>query len=308
MKIIFWVSALLTALLPTTILFAQSPDTLWTRTFGGNIMDSGFSVQQTYDGGFIFGGWTNSFGAGYDDFFLLKTDSSGNLQWQQTYGDTNWNQCWVVRETMDPGYILGGYTGSYYTGEFDMYVVRTDIGGNLLWQQTYGGGAPDYCRDLQTTDPSDAGYILAGRTESYGSGASDMFLVKTDLMGNLDWQQTYGGVDYEDCISVQQTFDGGFILGGTTSSYGFGGSDMYLVKTDQTGNLMWEANYGGTETDYCYSVKQTTDGGYILGGWTSSFGASPYSDIYLVKVDSLGVLEWDQVFGGPQTEDGWDVI
>jgi hypothetical protein len=155
----------------------------------------------------------------------------------------------------------------------------------MVWKKIFGGTGNDSGLSVQQT--SDSGYILLGNTHSEGAGSSDFYLIKTDNAGNLIWKKTLGGANSEFGSSVQQTVDGGYILLGDTASEGAGGNDAYLIKTDNLGNQLWKKTFGGTSTDAGYSVKQTADGGYILLGTTSSFGAGG-SDLYLIKTDKDG--------------------
>jgi hypothetical protein len=271
----------------------------WEHTFGGNDYDECKSVQQTTDGGYILGGLTNSFGTGEYDMYLVKTDSLGIMEWDTTFGGSDYDMCYSVQQTSEGSYILGGSTQSYGAGGVSMYLVKADSLGNMEWQTAFGGINYDICRSVQQT--SDNGYILLGETYSYGVGNYDMYLVKTDSLGTMEWDTTFGGHETDYGYSVRQTTDGGFILGGTTPSFGVGMKDMYLVKTDSLGNYEWDQTFGGNGDDECHSIQQTNDGGYILGGYTNSYGAgSQY--MYHVKSDSLGVMEWHQIFGGS----GWD--
>jgi hypothetical protein len=179
-------------------------------------------------------GYTESFGAGWDDIFLLKTDASGNVIWAKTYGGTNWDRAYSVQQTSDGGYIVAGATGSFGAGGSDIFLLKTDANGNVIWAKTYGGTSLDEAYSVQQT--SDGGYIVAGWTESFGAGGLDIFLIKTDANGNVQWAKTYGGTDWDRASSVQQTSDGGYIVAGYTwpgASY----SDVFLVKTDANGNI-----------------------------------------------------------------------
>jgi hypothetical protein len=260
----------------------------WAKTFGGTSDDWAYSVQQTFDGGYIVAGYTESFGAGWYDIFLIKTDTNGNVQWAKTYGGTSGDVAFSVQQTSDGGYIVAGYTESFGAGG-DIFLVKMDANGSVQWAKTYGGTIDDYASSVQRT--SDGGYIVAGYTYSFGAGYTDIFLIKTDANGNLQWAKTYGGTDYDWASSVQQTSDGGYIVAGYTWSFGAGGYDIFLIKTDASGNLQWAKTYGGTSSDGAYSVQQTSDGGYIVAGWTSG-------DIFLIKTDANGNLQWAKTYGG----------
>ncbi len=186
--------------------------------------------------------------------------------------------------------------------------------GDTLWTRTYGGTSNDEAWFVQQT--IDSGYIVAGRTWSFGAGASDVWLLKTDAEGDTLWTRTFGGSAPDYGFSVQQTSDSGYIVAGYTLSFGAGGSDVYLVKTDANGNTLWIRTYGGTGSDEGYSTQQTTDGGYIVAGMTTSFGGGG-DDVYLVKTDANGDTLWTRAYGGSygeaaqfvrQTTDGGYII
>ncbi len=268
-------------------------DSLWSCTFGGSDEEYCLSVQQTADGGYILGGKINS-EPGNPDFWLVKTDANGDSLWSCTYGGSGAEYCWSVQQTTDGGYILGGFTDSYGAGNSDVWLVKTDGNGDTLWTRTFGGTSIDRCNSVQQT--TDGGYILAGYTKSFGAGLEDFWLVKTDANGISLWSHTFGGSNRDECNSVQQTTDGGYILGGDTWSYGAGNTDFWLVKTDANGISLWSRTYGGSNGDYCNSVQQTINGGYILGGDTDSDAPGYYYDFWLVKAGSLcgslsGILE-----------------
>jgi len=249
-------------------------NSLWRKTFGGSSNDLGYSVQQTSDGGYIIAGYTTSFGAGSWDVYLVKTDAYGNELWSKTLGGSGAETGESVQQTTDGGYIIAGITDSFGAGSWDVYLVKTDASGNLIWSKTFGGSGDDYGYSVQQT--SDGGYIIAGYIFRSPSGPVDVYLLKTDASGNLIWSKTFGnGYGY----SVQQTADGGYIVGGGTT----GSSDVYLIRTDASGNLLWSKSIGGSGADGGFSVQQTTDGGYIIAGITDSFGAGSY-DVYLVKI------------------------
>ena len=258
---------------------------LWEKTFGGSNYDSNLSGQQTADGGYIMVGDTDSFGAGEMDIYLIKTDASGNKLWEKTFGGTSEEWGHAVQQTTDGGYIISGLTESIGAGDRDVYLIKTDANGNKLWEKTFGGtGRESGYRVQQTTD---GGYIIAGETNSFGAGDFDFYLIKTDANGNKMWEKTFGGIGRDNAISVQQTIDDGFIITGYTESFGAGGGDVYLIKTDANGNKMWEKTFGGSNSDVGASVQQTTDGGYIIAGGSSSFGAGGI-DVYLIYYNPEG--------------------
>jgi hypothetical protein len=260
-------------------------DTAWTRTCGGTGVDAGRSVQQTSDGGYIIAGYTESFGAGNLDVYLIKTDASGDILWTGTYGGTGDDGGLSVQQASDGGYIIAGYTSSFGVGGRDVYLIKTSVSGDTVWTRTYGGTGDD--GGLSVRQASDGGYIIAGFTEPFGAGDYDVYLIKTDASGDTLWTKTYGGTNNDYGSSVQQTSDGGYIIAGYTESFGAGNLDVYLIKTDASGDTLWTKTYGGTNNDYGSSVQQTSDGGYIIAGYTESFGAGNL-DVYLIKTDANG--------------------
>jgi uncharacterized protein YuzE len=274
------------------------------RTYGGTNNDGAYSVRQTSDGGYIVAGRTSSFGAGAWDFFLVKTDANGNVQWAKTYGQTNWDRAHFVQQTPDGGYIVGGRISPVTAAIDDVLLIKTDANGNIIWAKTYGGSNDEDVFSFQQT--SDGGYIVAGHTNSFGAGNFDIFLIKTDANGNLQWAKTYGGTGDDLAYSVQQTSDGGYIMAGRTGSFGAGGGDIILIKTDANGNIIWAKTYGGTSGDEAYSVQQTSDGGYIVAGRTGSFGAGG-GDIILIKTDANGNIIWAKTYGGTSGDEAYSV-
>ncbi len=279
--------------------FGSAATTGWSQTYGGSGDDEAYSVVQTSDGGYALAGYTNSSGAGSYDFWLIKTNSSGGMLWNQTYGGAGDDEAYSVVQSNDTGYAVAGYTNSYGAGETDAWLVKTDSSGNTQWSQTYGGRAQDGAYSVIQT--SDGGYALAGFTDSYGAGSFDFWLVKTNSSGGMLWNQTYGGTGDDEACCVIQTSDGGYALAGYTNSFGAGGYDFWLVKTDSSGNMVWNQTYGGSGDEEAGWVIQTSDGGYALTGLTNSTGAGSY-DFWLVKTDSYGTSQWNQTYGGAYDE------
>jgi predicted secreted protein len=205
----------------------------WSQAYGGSGDDEFYSLVRTSDGGYALAGYTNSSGAGGYDFWLVKTDSSGTMQWNQTYGGPKDDEAECVIQTSD-GYAIAGYTNSTGAGGLDFWLVKTDSYGNMLWSRTYGGAGDEAANAVVQT--SDQGYALAGWTTSFGAGGYDFWLVKTDYSGTMQWNQTYGGGGDDAGFSLVLTSDGGYALAGFTGSYGAGDYDGFLVKTDSVGN------------------------------------------------------------------------
>ncbi len=276
----------------------------WTRTYGGTEEDEGRSVQQTLDGGYIVAGKTASFGAGYDDVDLDQPDAAGETLWTRTYGGVVRDWGWSVLQTPDTGYIIAGYTTSYGSGNGDIYLVKTDAAGNYVWGQPIGGTGLDEGRSVQlTTDSIFLAYIIGGSTTSSGAGSYDFYLVKTTAGGDSIWTRTYGGTNEDVSYSVLRTLDSGYVMVGYTASYGVGGQDVYLVKTNAVGDTMWTRTYGGIGNDVGYSVQQTPDSGYIIAGYTASYGAGN-NDVYLIRTNASGDTLWTRAYGGRNDEQG----
>lgn len=275
--------------------------TSWWRTYGGTGREQGYSVAQTLDGGHVIAGYTESFGAGYSDAYLVKTGSSGDTIWTRTYGGTGYDYGYSVQQTADSGYIISGRTpdGSGYC---DVYIIRTNAAGDTMWTRTYGGTGKEYGNSVQLT--SDGGFIIAGYTESFGAGPFDVYLIKTDAPGDTVWTRPYGGAGTDQGSSVVQTPGGGYVIAGWTDSYGAGNYDAYLVKTNASGDTMWTRTYGGADYDWGYSAQQTADSGYIIAGVTQSFGAGD-RDVWLIKTDAYGDTQWTRTYGGASMDEGY---
>ena len=258
---------------------------LWSETFGGGGWDWGRFVRQTSDGGFIITGWTDSQGAGGGDLWLLKTDARGTEEWNRTYGGIENDHGNCIQPTSDGGYIITGATISNSIGNDDLWLIKTDSAGTAQWMLTFGGKGYEEGHFVQIT--SDGGYIVVGSTTSTGAGESDVWLIKLGPNGRTDWTRTFGGVEWDWGNAVHETPDGGYILVGTTLSFGAGGSDVWLIKTDADGQEEWSRTYGGHSLDFGLSVQPTTDGGYIIAGQTYSFG-SGNGDLWLIKTNSEG--------------------
>ena len=273
------------------------------KTFGGSNEDYGYSGKQTTDGGYIITGMTNSYGNGNYDVWLIKTDSQGQEEWNQTFGGHMDDYGYSVQQTTDGGYIITGKTYSG-NGNSDVWLIKTDSQGQQEWNQYFGGSNDEQGRSVQQT--IDGGYIITGKTNSYGGGDYDVWLIKTDSQGQEEWNQTFGGNEYDYGYSVQQTTDGGYIITGETYSFGNGSSDVWFIKTDSQGQEEWNQTLGSSEGDSGRSGQQTTDGGYIITGYTYSFGNGE-NDVWFIKTDSQGQEEWNQTLGSSEMDSGHSV-
>jgi len=277
----------------------------WTKTIGGPESEEGNSLIRTSDGGYAIAGYTESFGAGEDDVYVVKLDANGNLQWTKTIGGKKADMGTSLIQTSDGGYAIAGYTESFGAGEDDVYVVKLDANGNLQWTKTIGGKKADAGVSLIQT--SDGGYAIAGYTKSFGAGEWDVYVVKLDANGNLQWTKTIGGKKEDAGRSLIQTSDGGYAIAGTTQSFGAGEWDVYVVKLDANGNLQWTKTIGGPESEIGQSLIQTSDGGFAIAGETYSFGAGG-RDVYVIKLDANGNLQWTKTIGGENDDRGFSLI
>jgi len=272
------------------------------KTIGGNKDDILTALQQTSDGGYILGGYSNSNISGEKtqnkkgglDYWIVKLDGRGNIQFDKTIGGNGNDDLTAIQQTSDGGYILGGYSFSSKSGNksengrgfADYWVVKLDGNGNFQWDKTVGGDDEDFFTSLQQT--TDGGYILGGYSFSNKSGEksennrgsaqfSDFWIVKLDSIGNIQFDKTIGGNSTDNLDALQQTSDGGYILGGhsfsdssgdkTENSRGSAGeADYWIVKLNSRGNIIFDKTYGGSDLDILTSIQQTSDGGYILGG------------------------------------------
>jgi len=219
------------------------------------------------------------------------------LLWSQTYGGEYDDECGSLIQTADGGFALAGSTVSFENESVDMWLVKTNANGDSLWSRTYGGRSTDICNSIiQTTD---GGYVLAGQTSSFAEGRNDMWMVKVNADGDSLWSRTFGGMSSECCNSIIQTIDGGFALVGHTRSFGSGEGDMWMVKTDADGDLLWSRTFGGMYNERASSIIQTEEGEYILAGETESFSDRRTTGMmWMVKTNADGDSLWSRIFAG----------
>jgi hypothetical protein len=271
---------------------------LWNQFYGEDQDSYAEAIIQTTDGGFVLAGYTTFSNANFKDIWLVKTDTTGLVIWNRYYGGKEGNSLAISKlvQTSDRGFALAGFSSSR-TDSGDGWLLKTDSIGNPKWNHSYGGVDDDYFSDLiQTTD---GGFALTGSTRSSGAGQNDMWLVKTDIAGNLEWNHTYGGKHTEFANSLVQTNDGGFALAGSSSSYGAGSSDMWLVRTDTNGVVLWNKSFGAIAWDQAVALVQTIDGGFALAGHKTNARSV---DMWLVRTDANGNALWKKCIGGSDTD------
>jgi hypothetical protein len=268
-----------------------SGNMMWNKTFGGTETDVGSSVQQTTDGGYIITGWTFLPDAS-TAVWLIKTDDNGNKLWDKTFGG---GVGYSVQQTTDGGYIITGNTASFGAGECDVWLIKTDSNGDKVWDKTFERKtllATNYNVGRSVQQTSDGGYIIAGWTGKKIYHKIDVWLIKTNSEGYKVWDRTFGGIGDQSGSSVQQTTDGGYIITGSRDIQRGPPrepehhADVLLIKTNRFGIKLWDRTFGGLGDEVGCSVQQTTDGGYIVTGYTTSFGAG--GDVLLIKTNSHG--------------------
>jgi hypothetical protein len=310
-----------------------APDIQWEKSLGGSDDDEAMGTQQTYDGGYIVAGYTKStdgditINHGGYDFFIVKLDATGSIQWKKTLGGTGDDYAYAIRQTNDSGYIVvgssnsndGDVTGNH--GDYDFWVVKLDSAGNITWEKSFGGTGRDEATAVQQT--TDSGYIVAGISWSNNGdvtgnhGMDDMWVIKLDANGNMQWEKSYGGGTDDAARSIEQTAEGGFIIGGFTNSKNGdavgarGFWEYWIVKVDVVGNIQWQKSYGGqtadTDDSFLHCIRQTTDGGYIISGESSGVdgdvtGNHGNFDFWILKLDGAGNIQWKKCCGGSSTD------
>ncbi len=271
-------------------------DTIWTKAIGGPDTEMGYSITPTHDSGYIVCGITKSFGAGIQDIYLVKLNSMGDTIWTKTLGDAGENYGWCIQPTFDTGFIVVGYTKLFGTGKYDVLMIKTDSNGDTIWAKTYGGIEDDYGYSVKQT--ADSGYIIVGMTKSFNTGFGNIYLIKTDIDGNMTWSQNFGNTGLQLGKDICQTTDKGYIITGFSSATTMN-TGVLLMKTDSAGNEEW-SKYYGNGVGSGESVEQTNDGGFILAGTTSS-NISKNNGAYLVKTDTTGCVPPDINIGNDTT-------
>jgi hypothetical protein len=276
---------------------------IWTKLFGAGEVNWGLCAAPTSDGGYIIAGSTWGWGQGKSDILLLRTGADGNEIWLRTFGGKGKEHGFSVQEISEGGYIIAGQTASFGAGKDDVYLIKTDTDGSMVWAKTYGGKGTD--RGYSVAETRDGGYVIAGETDSFSPGNMDAYLIKTDVEGNAVWSRTYGTKHREIGRSVVETLDGGYAVAGSTG--GSEHSDIYLIKTDARGKAIWSRTYGGKYDEHGFSVQRTKQGGYFIVGNTWPFGRAGDSDVYVLQVNGDGNDVHSEKFGGKGFDCGYSV-
>ena len=284
-------------------------------------------------------GSTNSFGSGNSDCWVIKLNAAAKIEWQKAYGGPNAEWGYSIQQTSDDGFVLAGCTASFGAGGWDAWVIKLDLNGNVSWQKAYGGPKDEIIESVLQT--FDGGFILAGRSDSFSGSTFEMWLVKLNPAGDVEWQQGYSGGSAGYGLSVAQTSDGGFMVGAALNYNSLvklthsgdvrwaaaiigsaesiwqmpdetfivsgvtvrnGAPDLYIAKVDHSGFVTWQWKYGGGQVDRAHAAAPTRDGGYIVAGETYSFGGGN-KDAWILKLDGSGRTVWQRTFGGAKDDE-----
>ncbi len=315
--------------------YSQDPAIQWQNTIGGSDADFITALEATSDGGYILGGYSSSNISGDKtensngaiDMWIVKIDASGNISWQNTIGGTGDDFLISIKQTSDGGYIVGSGSDSNISGDktenskggLDYWILKLDTAGNIVWQKTYGGNMPEFDNHIMET--ADGGYFVGGYSDSDisgdktdpSNGQRDYWALKLNSSGAIVWQNSIGGSLVDRPQAAFQTLDGGYIMGGFSTSGisgdrsqpNQGGSDNWIVKLDASGNVQWEKAYGGNDNDVFRDMIQTIDGGYLIGGYSKSNISGDKTensqgdyDYWILKLNSTGNLIWQNTIGG----------
>lgn len=271
--------------------------TEWLKTYGSSLTDIAYEVQPTFDGGYIMVGVTYGFVLSGQEYFVVKTKSNGDTLWTKTYGDYS-KSGWSIQQTPDSGFILCGISDSSLSIH-DFSFMKIDVNGNLIWSKWIGGIKDDIASCVRAT--KDNNYVILGATLSFGPVPDEnIYLIKINNSGDTLWCKAYSCYDEEWGQTIIQTNDGGFIIVSTIWEFGAGAFDIFILKTDENGNVLWGKTYGTNLDEFSSSLQQTRDGGYILTGKTRSFtgpSGQGQEDIYVLRLNSVGDTLWTRIFG-----------
>jgi hypothetical protein len=306
---------------------------VWQKAIGGTNSEEINSIWQTSDGGYVATGYSNSnngdiaINRGYRDLFVARLSATGNLLWMKTYGGSGWDEGTGIQQCTDGGFIVCGSTNSsngnvsFNHGSDDYWLIKLYADGNVEWEKTYGGTNIDIA--LSVVQTNDGGFAMTGRSSSMNGDVTGnlncaFWIVKTNPIGDIQWQKAVGSYSDISSYCIKQTFDGGFIVTGYSSGVGgtvtvsYGNDDYWVVKLTASGALQWQKSLGGTYRDIAYGVDQTSDGGYVVVGRSSStdydvLGNHGHDDYWLVRLNSSGNMIWQKSLGGSSNDEARDI-
>ena len=333
----------------TLISSAQIPTIQWQKSLGGSDWDYPNSIEQTTDGGYIIAGGSasNNFdvtGHHADmDYWIVKLDGSGSIQWRKSFGGTGWDEANSVKQTLDGGYVVAGRSssndgdvtghhevvlGNHVFSDFDYWIIKLDGNGIMQWQKSLGGISEDNPSSILQS--LDGGYIVSGSTRSndgdvtghHGATGRDVWIVKLDSSGIINWQKSLGGTLDDNSASIEQTLDGGYIVAGFSQSNdgdvtaNHGSLDVWTVKLSNNGGIQWQKSLGGSYIDFANSIKQTNDAGYIIAGTSfcnngdvaGHHGDTTLSDYWIIKLDNNGAIQWQESLGGSRVDGATSIL
>ncbi len=292
---------ILTVFVISPCIYAQVPDTLWTKKFGGAGIDLGNEIIQTSDGGFAVAGYTTSFDVVQRDAYVVRLDTLGNIIWQKTYGGNLLEQAYSIKQSLDGGFIISAFR---YGLTSNLWLIKTNANGDTSWTKNIGYDENDFGTNLQLTD--DGGLLVVGYTDSdiISNGDRDVWLLKFDSTGNQLWEKTFGGESADEGFKLLKLDDGNLIIAGYSESFSGGDRDGWIVKTSSSGNFIWSNSFGGGSYDEFTAAAEDEEGNLYFTGTTESSGDR---NLWVVKTDSGGNLIFTKSYGGSQWEWGHDI-
>ena len=279
----------------------EAGEIIWDRLFGRSLNDVANTIIQTKDGGYAVSGYTVFISMGEADLYILKLDEEGNKVWDKIFYGNNWDCAYNLIQTTNEEYLISGYTWSKGSGKSDAWLMKLNNAGNMIWNKTFGGSENDEAHSSIQTGEGD--FVIAGKTQSKGEGKWDVWIIKLDEQGNIKWDKTFGGSDDDCAYAIIETNDDGYLFSGYTKSKGAGKEDVWVVKLDSEGNMLWDKTFGGLHEDIAKSMVQVENGNYVIAGETQSIGAGKW-DAWIIKIDELGNSKWVKTIGG----NSWDSI
>ncbi len=289
----------------------------WDKTFGGSSDDMGFSIIQTENGGYAIAGyaifpriekksdWRSKLGyiilekSKRQDFWIIKLDKNGNMEWDEVFGEDMTDVARSIIQTKDAGYAVAGSIWTKYARKQDFWLIKLGENGNKEWEATFDKDKDDIAYSIIQT--KDGGYTIAGGTGRRNWGEVNCWVIKLDAKGNVEWDNDFGGIGWDEIYSIVQIKDGGFIAAGSAWSKGAGRGDIYVAKLNKNGDLLWDKTFGGSENDEAYSIIQTNDEGYAIAGFTVSEDTED-RNVWVIKLDRKGNKIWDKTLGGTSEE------